>query len=84
MMTSLAALTVSEPLGAGQGARHAASQAPPRRVPPLAQCGDEGAQRRKRLLSSSSYTLAQEDDIITTGYTEEEFLLVYVEDSVTE
>lgn len=56
---------MSEPLGAGQGSRHAASQAPPPAVPPLAQCGDEGAQRRKRLLRSSAQTLAQGDDIIT-------------------
>lgn len=67
---------MSEPLVAGQGARHAASQAPPTCVPPLAQCGDEGAQRRKRLLSSSPQTLVQEDDIITTRNREEEFLLM--------
>lgn len=36
-------LTVSEPQGAAQGARQAASQAPSPHVPPLAQCGDEGA-----------------------------------------
>lgn len=58
-------LTVSEPLAASQGARHAASQAPPPGVPPLAQRGDEGSKRRKRLLRSSAQTLVQRGDITT-------------------
>lgn len=56
---------MSEAQAAAQAARHAAGQAPPPQLPPLAQCGDEGSQRWKRLLGSSPQTLTQEDDIIT-------------------
>lgn len=58
-------LTVSEPLAASKGARHAANQAPPPGVPPLAQRGDEGSERWKRLLRSSPQTLVQGDGITT-------------------
>lgn len=68
---------MSEPQGAAHGARYATGQAPSPYIPPLAQCGNEGAQRRKRLLGSSPQTLAQEDDIITKRNREEEFLNVH-------
>lgn len=59
---------MSEPLGVGHCTRHAASKAPSPCVPPLAQCGDEGAQRWKWLLGSSPKTLPQEDDIIIRSF----------------
>lgn len=50
-----------------EAARHytttaaAASKAPPNQVPPLAQCGDEGAESRKWLLGSTPKTLANSE-----------------------
>ena len=56
-----------ESQAAVQGSRHAAGKAPPPRIPPLAQRGDEGAERRERLLGPSPQTLARGDDIITVS-----------------
>lgn len=39
----------------------AASKAPPNQVPPLAQCGDEGAESWKWLLGSTPKTLANSE-----------------------
>lgn len=60
-------LTVSESVVTGQVAHDATSQSTSSHVPPLAERGDEGAQRWKRLLGSSPQTLPHKNMIMKTS-----------------